>query len=119
MIRFRCWFCSRKYAVADARAGERLTCTCDRRLRVPRRDGGNSRSRTPGDWLAEVVVYGTAGGLLGLGLGFLLLGRTPLFRRSPDVIVGLAVGGFVLGTLFGEAGINWIGRHIRDRDGTA
>ena len=61
MIQFRCWFCNKRYAVTDQRAGERLTCTCKRLLRVPRQDGGNSRARTWTDWIVEALVYGGGG----------------------------------------------------------
>jgi hypothetical protein len=46
MINFRCWYCNRRYAVAEQRVGERLTCSCKSLLRVPRKSGGNCRVRT-------------------------------------------------------------------------
>ena len=67
MIAFRCWYCGKRYAVAEARVGERLTCTCRHPLRVPKRNGGNSRVKTATDWLVEVLVYGGGGAFLGGG----------------------------------------------------
>ena len=70
MIHFRCWYCGRNFAVAKARAGERLTCgSCQSRLRVPRASGGNSRSRSLVDFLVEAVVYGGGGALRRLPAG--------------------------------------------------
>jgi hypothetical protein len=37
MIAFRCWYCGKRYAVAEARVGEPLTCGCRHALRVPKR----------------------------------------------------------------------------------
>lgn len=116
MIQFRCWYCNKCYAVADARARERFACSCGRRVRVPRRSGGSSRARSPTDWVVEVVVYGGCGALLGFGLGVLILSRIPIFRKTKELVIGLTVLGFLAGTLFGEAGLNWVGRRIRERE---
>jgi hypothetical protein len=119
MIQFRCWFCNRRYAVREDRVGERLTCSCDRPLRVPRRSGGSSRAKTPVDRLVEAVVYGGAGGLLGLGLAVLLLSQfhwVMWFKRSWLVVLTLTAVGFAAGLLGGERGVEWLGRRIRERE---
>src|SRR5262245_51741031 len=120
MIHFRCWYCGRSLAVADERRGERRECTCGRRLRVPGRSGGSSRARTAVDWLIEVVVYGGGGALLGLGLGLVLVAAAPpyvlgLWRRVA-ILGALTLFGLLLGTFGGEAGVNWLGRLIRERE---
>ena len=58
MIQFRCWFCRKLYTVADYRVGERINCTCNRPVQVPKTSGGASRVRTLGDWLIEIVLCG-------------------------------------------------------------
>lgn len=119
MISFRCWYCRRGYVVADDRRGTRRECGCGRRLRVPARSGGDSRVRSALDWLIEVVVYGGGGALLGFGLALVLIAAAPPFvlgwRRRVAVIGGLTLLGLLVGTFGGEAGVNWIGRMIRDR----
>ncbi|HZY84205.1 MAG TPA: hypothetical protein VFE78_05210 [Gemmataceae bacterium] len=123
MIAFRCWYCNKRYTVAEARVGERITCTCRYALRVPKRNGGNSRVKTPTDWLVEVVVYGGGGALLGCGLAVLILSQLPrlmgrggLFEFAWALVGGLTLLGFLFGTFGGERGINWVGRMIRDRE---
>lgn len=123
MIAFRCWYCGKRYAVTESRVGERIPCTCRHQLRVPRRSGGNSRVKTPTDWLVETLVYGGGGALLGCGLAFLILSQLPRFmiltgrlRRGWVLLVGLTVLGFLFGTFGGERGVNWIGRMIRERE---
>ena len=117
MTAFRCWFCNKYYQVDDARRGERFACSCEHRVKVPRRAGGSSRARTPADWLVEVAVYGGCGGLLGFGLGLLILSRVPLIRYGRrELVLGLALLGFLAGAVFGEAGLNWVGRRIRARE---
>src|SRR5688572_5280312 len=113
MIQFRCWYCNKWYAVDDARARERFRCGCGSRVKVPRRSGGSSRARTLTDWTVEIVVYGGCGAVLGFGLGVLLLSRLPVLRRAKEIVLGLTVLGLLAGALFGEAGINWVGRRIR------
>jgi hypothetical protein len=39
-----------------------------------------------------------------------------LLRRTAYIMVAFAVIGFLLGTLGGERGINWLGRLIRERE---
>ena len=117
MIQFRCWFCNKFYAVPDPRAGERLTCSCKRRLRVPRRSGGSSRARTPIDWLVESLVYGGGGALLGLGLGLLIVTEVWLPRSRGAVLAACTALGLLTGLLGGERGVMWIGRIIRSREG--
>jgi hypothetical protein len=122
MITFRCWYCGRRFAVADDRIGERLSCTCKHMLKVPKRSGGRSKVHRPVDWLIESVVYGGGGAILGASLALLLLFQTPLFvaggrwRVGGVLIGGLAAAGFLLGVLGGERGINWVGRMIRSRE---
>jgi hypothetical protein len=119
VIRFRCWYCNKRYTVATERSGERLTCTCKRPLRVPQRSGGPCRVRTPIDYLVEGIVYGGGGALLGLGLGLLILAacwRFLLFdiRHGAWILIPvLTLVGFLVGLFGGEAGVNWIGRLIR------
>ena len=118
MITFRCWYCGRRFAVAESRIGERLTCTCKHLLKVPGRSGGRSKVRRPVDWLVESVVYGGGGALLGFGLAMLVVVRLPLFRVGGrwETVAVLTVAGFLLGVLGGERGINWVGRLIRERE---
>jgi hypothetical protein len=118
MILFRCWYCGKRYAVAEARAGERLTCSCKHLLRVPKQSGGRTKVLRPVDLLIESVVYGGGGALLGLGLGLLIVSRVPLFMRlgRGRLILGLMVAGFLAGTFGGERGVNWVGRMIRERE---
>ena len=116
MIRFRCWYCNKAYGMDDARAGERFRCACGHRAKVPRRTGGSSRARTLTDWLVEVVVYGGCGAALGFGLGVLLLSRMPLLRRGKEIVLVLTAVGLLAGAVFGEAGLNWVGRRIRARE---
>lgn len=115
---FRCWHCNKSYWVDDARRGERFVCSaCKQRVKVPRRPNGPSRARTAVDWLVEVAVYGGCGGLLGFGLGLLILSRVPLIRYGrKELVLGLTLLGLLAGAAFGEAGLNWVGRRIRDRE---
>jgi hypothetical protein len=119
MISFRCWFCNKAYAVKESRVGERIRCSCGRPLRVPKRTGGNSRARTPSDWLIEGLVYGGGGAFLGFGLSLLLL--MPVRGMATLVqfwllVPTLTLLGFLVGLFGGEPAINWIGRIIRDRE---
>jgi hypothetical protein len=124
MIAFRCWYCGKRYAVAESRVGERITCTCSYLLRVPKRSGGNSRVKTATDWLVEVVVYGGGGAFLGCGLAFLILSQLPRVTGRGLVpleaawafVGGLTLLGFLFGALGGERGVNWVGRMIRARE---
>jgi hypothetical protein len=119
MIQFRGWYCNKRFSVADNRRGQRITCSCARLLRVPPQSGGNSRVRTPVDWLVETVVYGGGGGLPGCGLAVLILSqvrRVLLVESGWTLVIGLTLVGFLVGFLGGERGINWIGQMIRDRE---
>jgi hypothetical protein len=116
MIPFRCWYCNKSYTVDAGRVGQRFVCSCKQRVKVPRRAGGWSRARSLTDWVVEVLVYGGCGAGLGFGLGLTVVSRIPTVRQGGKVIVGLTVLGLLAGTLFGEAGINWIGRRIRERE---
>lgn len=117
MTPFRCWFCNKYYWVDDARRGERFACSCGRRVKVPRRPNGSSRARSATDWLVEMVVYGGCGGLLGFGLGLLILSRVPFIRYGRrELVLGLTLVGLMAGAVFGETGLNWVGRRIRARE---
>jgi hypothetical protein len=119
MIQFRCWYCNKRYTVKEQRIGERLTCTCNNTLRIPRRNDGNCRVRTPVDWLVETVVYGGAGGVLGLGLALLILSQFRwlfFIEFKWAMLVCLPLGGFLIGLFGGERGINWIGQKIRGQE---
>jgi len=114
MIRFRCWYCGRTYLVADSRVGELITCSCSWRVRVPKVNDGNSRYRSPLDWLVEWVVYGGGGGLLGFLLAIVILSRVPFLGRvaNRSLLIGCTLVGFLAGGFGGEAGVNWLGRII-------
>ncbi len=123
MIAFRCWYCNKRYTVAEARVGERVTCTCRHLLRVPKCSGGNSRVKTAVDWLVETAVYGGGGALLGCGLALLGIYRwdreMPTYRDVGSDWTAVGMGtllGLLVGALFGERGVNWIGRMIRARE---
>jgi hypothetical protein len=118
MIHFRCWFCNKRYTRAESCAGQRMQCSCERPLRVPRKSNGSSRARTLADWLIEALVYGGGGGLLGLGFGLLIVSQIPwrVLEIAWIVIPPLTVLGFLLGLFGGERAINWLGRLIRDQE---
>lgn len=120
MISFRCWYCDRRYSVAEHRIGERLQCGCKHRLRIPKRSGGRSRDRTLGESALEFTIYGLGGAVIGLVLGLIIVrfGVTRVGGRgiAVGVIAGLSLLGFLIGGLGGEAGIDWIGRKLRDRE---
>jgi hypothetical protein len=121
VIRFRCWYCNKRHAVDDERIGELRTCTCERRIRVPKRNGGPCRVRTPIDYLVEGIVYGGGGALLGLGLGLLIVASVWRFWYRDMwgaliLVPVLTLVGFCVGLFGGEAGVNWIGRMIRDQE---
>jgi hypothetical protein len=119
MIKFRCWYCNKSYSVASERAGERMVCSCQSRLRIPYQSGGNCRHRSLGDWIIELVVYGGGGALLGFLFALVLLSKAyflPGLRSSWLLVLICTSFGFVAGTLLGEAGVNWVGRIIRDHE---
>jgi hypothetical protein len=79
------------------------------------------------DQLIEIAVYGGGGGFLGCGLAIVILaalrrfGSGLTFGDGPGIlglawllVGGLSLGGFLLGAIGGERGINWIGSKIRD-----
>jgi hypothetical protein len=120
IIRFRCWYCNRKHVAGWDQAGERRVCQCGERYRVPRQPGLALRDKTPIDWLVGFVVYGGGCALMGLGLGLLLASKL-FFRRlffweSLVMVGGLTVAGLLIGGLFGERGVNWIGSYIRSAE---
>jgi xanthosine utilization system XapX-like protein len=116
MIQFRCWFCNRAYLKPDDAAGTKFECGCGRRVKVPRRSGGSSKVRSPTDWLVESLVYGGAGALIGFVLSIAIFSRIPLVRRPAEVTLAATAFGLLVGVLFGERGINWIGQKLRDRE---
>ena len=119
MIQFRCWYCNRRYSKSEQQVGQRLTCSCERLLRVPKRSGGYCRVKSAVDWLVEAIVYGGAGALLGFGLAVLFLSQGRGFAMSGlswVLVAGLTLLGFLAGLLGGESGINWVGQLIRDRE---
>ncbi len=119
MIQFRCWYCNKHLTRPESAVGERFTCSCTHRLRVPRRNFGNSRAKTALDWLIEGVVYGGGGALLGGGLAVALVAILARFRvgRLGLILIPIGtLGGFLIGLFGGERGINWIGRMIRGRE---
>lgn len=119
-IQFRCWYCNKRYAVAENRARQLIDCTCQRRLRVPRRSGGSSRYRTPLDWFLEITLYGGGGALLGFGLAVLILSQALRVVRAPYVtwaiISTFTLAGLLVGIIGRERGVEWIGRIIRNRE---
>ena len=118
MIDFRCWFCGKRYVVADDRRGQRQTCSCGRGVKVPKRSGGRSRAWTVTDFVVETVVYGGGGAVLGFGLGALVASRLPIPVGKPTkyIVGGCTLAGFLLGAVGGEPAVNWVGRLLRDRE---
>jgi hypothetical protein len=119
LIKFRCWYCNRRYSMSDERIGNRFTCSCERELRVPKRSGGRCRVKSPVDWLVEAVVYGGGGALLGFGLSMLILSRwrgVAGLEWTGWLVAGHTLFGFLIGALGGERAIDWLGRSIRDRE---
>jgi hypothetical protein len=79
---------------------------------------GNSRVKTAVDRLVEAIVYGGGGALLGFCLGVVIVApivRWDVFGVSLGLTPFLTLFGSLLGLLGGEAGVNWIGRQIRER----
>jgi hypothetical protein len=117
MLDFRCWYCNRLHSRPVEQIGKQFYCSCECLLRVPPRPFGNSRVHTFVDFLATTAVYGGGGAFLGLCMAALLfVGVRGWFVRLEfafAVFLALPMIGLVLGTVFGERGINWIGRMIR------
>jgi hypothetical protein len=119
MIRFRCWYCNRWYAKAREQIGQRFTCNCKHTLKVPKRNGGSCRYRTPVDWLVQWLVCGGGGAFLGFLLALFLITQSPgrLFsNRMWMLLAGLPLAGLLIGLFGGERGIDWIGDRIRERE---
>ncbi len=116
MIQFRCWFCNRGYYKPDDQAGTKFECGCGRHVKVPKRSGGSSKAHSLLDWLVESLVYGGAGALIGFVLSIAIFSRIPLVRKPTEVTLAMTAAGLLAGALFGERGINWIGRKLRDRE---
>ena len=123
MIEFRCWYCNRKHSMPHKKVGKEFGCSCGSKLRVPRYSGGKCRVKTSADWAVEAIVYGGGGALIcGGGALFVVAALLPGIGREGGVaffeigwiaIAVFAVLGFLIGLVFGERGINWIGRLIR------
>jgi hypothetical protein len=107
-IQFRCWYCNRTHAASWDQVGQQRVCNCGERYRIPRREGIARRSKSVFDRSLEFLIYGLGGGVLGLLFG-LLLGSLGGLILAP----ALAAVGFLVGGLFGERGINWIGALLR------
>ncbi len=121
MIAFRCWYCGKRYVVAETRIGEQLSCSCKNTLRIPKTNNGYCRIKKPVDYVVESLVYGGGGALLALGLFLLVVVRLPFTSRVAGgnrwAIAGVMMAvGFLLGTFGGERGVNWIGRKIREKE---
>jgi hypothetical protein len=119
MIQFRCWYCNKRYSMPEARIGDQFSCACRQLLRVPKYRDGNSRVKTPVDWLVEALVYGGGGAALGVGLGLLILSQwrgMGTLEFGWVLLPALGLLGFLFGLLGGERGINWIGRMIREQE---
>lgn len=117
-IPFRCWYCNRRLSAGPDQVGQRRRCGCGQAYRVPRRPGIAKRDRSVLDWIVEFIVYGGGGAFFGFLIG-LALSRFLIWplRRGMARLVIIAVpmvGGFLIGALFGERGINWIGTHLRN-----
>jgi hypothetical protein len=119
MIQFRCWYCNRRYLKSEEQTGQCFPCSCKHPLRVPKHNDGNCRVKNGTDRLVEAVVYGGGGGLLGFGLGVVILSQARGVMQYPlgwFVVTGLTLFGFLGGLLGGEAGVNWVGQMIRERE---
>ena len=124
MVEFRCWYCNRKHTMPQKGIGKTIHCACGSALRVPRYSGGECRIKTLADWAVEAVVYGGGGALICGGLAFLFIAAllpgggfggsgVSFFEIGWIVIAVFTAIGFLLGLVFGERGIGWIGRLIR------
>ena len=116
MIHFRCWFCNRAYSKPEDHARTRFACGCGLRVKVPARSGGSSKTRSVTDWLLEALIYGGACALIGFVLSTAIFARIPLVRRPAEVTIAMTVFGLLVGAVFGERGINWLGQKLRDRE---
>jgi hypothetical protein len=119
---YRCPSCGKRSTVPEARAGERVTCTCGDRLRIPKQSGDARKVKGLVDRLVEFAVYGGGGGLLGFLFAFFVLSRLVVISArvgtsySLYLIAGCTLAGLLIGGLGGEPAINWIGRFIRSRE---
>jgi hypothetical protein len=68
------------------------------------------------DWVLEFVIYGGGCALLVFILGFFLLGRfyfRSMIQGGWIVVAAMTMVAFLLGGLFGERGVNWVGSLLR------
>jgi hypothetical protein len=114
MIQFRCWHCRKLYRVADYRVGERLTCACQRELRVPKKSGGDSQIRRLIDWLVEVVVFGGIGAVVGAAAAIAVVIRySAWFEEAPRadfrwwLLAATTLFGFALSTFIAARLRKW------------
>lgn len=118
MIQFRCWYCNRYFRRPDSETYTAVPCRCGHTLRVPKRSWRSCKPWSFTNWLVCAVAYGGGCGLLGLCVGFLLaLKAGPLALAHPvgwALIAAPALVAGSIGVLFGERGVNWVGRFIRD-----
>ena len=112
MIRFRCWYCNRRYKKPSNQIGSKFECHCGWTIRVPKYDGGNCRVKTLVDRLIEAVVCSIGCGLLAFCFSFLVFFR--IFSWSPWIIPGMTLGGAIVGLVAGERAIDFFGAIIRD-----
>jgi hypothetical protein len=115
MIQFRCWFCNRAFLEAPELAGQRFRCSCARLVKVPKRPGGWSKSRSLEDWVVETLVYGGLCATFAFALSFAVITRAALFRANFTPLIVATMTGLIAGALFGERALNYFGRKFRDR----
>jgi hypothetical protein len=117
VIEFRCWYCNRLHHRPARLVGTKFQCACKYPLRVPARSGGNARVFSLVDFLVTRLVYGGGGAVLGLAVSLIfgarLAARVGFDRGSLVVFLAPPLLGLLIGALFGEAGVGWIGRLFR------
>jgi len=118
MIEYRCWYCNRRHGAPRDCIGRQVACHCGYLLRVPRQSGGSCRVKTLLDWLVEAVVYGGAGGLLGLGMDALLASRVRFWlfidhRVALLTLAAIPLAGFLFGFLGAGRAVGWLAQRSR------
>jgi hypothetical protein len=121
LIRFRCWYCNRKHVAGWDQVGAKRVCHCGERYRVPRNPGDIAwRDKSLLDHFLAFIIYGCGGAFLCALPALAILARVRP-RNLEGVVAWLLIlagtifFGFIIGALFGERGINWIGSRINDR----